>query len=215
MEYENKNLCAKCGGKCCKKCGCDYFVSDFDTINKNELLEVLSTGNVSIVALLNFKLLPNGQKTVVPFLYLRARNKDRDVIDLFSIKKECVMLTPIGCSYSLENRPGGGVNLIPGKNGSCRPYKDPYEEMEKWTSYQNILSKLVKRYTGKSVDIVLKENIEQVLFDVLTKNFDGVSPLEIEDITACVNELIEVYPDCYQNALERVKQITTLKRGKK
>lgn len=214
MEYENKNLCAKCGGKCCKKCGCDYFVSDFNVINKNKLLEVLSTGNVSIVALLNFKLLPNGHKAVVPFLYLRARNKDRDVIDLFSIKKECSMLNPTGCSYSLENRPGGGVNLIPSEDG-CRPHKDQLKEMMKWGMYQNILSKLVKRYTGKSVDTILKENIEQVFIDVLTKNFDGVSPLEIEDITQCINELAEVYPDCYQNALERIKQITILKRGKK
>ena len=215
MELENKEICAKCGGKCCKKSGCDYFVSDFDEINKNKLLEILATGNVSITSALKIKMLPNGQKYIVPFLYLRARNKGRDVIDLFSLKRECIMLTPTGCSYSFENRPSGGANLIPGKNGSCRPYKDPYEEMEKWTPYQNILSKLVKRYTGKSVDIVLRENIEQVFFDVLTKNFDGVSSLEIEDIKSCISELAEIYPDCYKNALEKAREIMVLKRGRK
>lgn len=46
MELENKDICTKCGGKCCKKSGCDYFVSDFDLINKNRLLEILATGNV-------------------------------------------------------------------------------------------------------------------------------------------------------------------------
>ena len=71
------------------------------------------------------------------------------------------MLTSTGCSYSFDNRPGGGANLIPDKNGNCHPYKNPYEEMVKWAPYQSILSKLVKRYTGKSVDVVLKENIEQ------------------------------------------------------
>lgn len=215
MELENKEICAKCGGKCCKKSGCDYFVSDFDEINKNKLLEILATGNVSITSALRFKMLPSGQKYIVPFLYLRARNKGRDIIDLFSLKRECIMLTPTGCSYSFENRPSGGANLIPSKNGSCRPYKDPYEEMAKWTPYQSILSKLVKRYTGKSVDIVLKENIEQVCFDVLTKNFDGVSSLEVEDITSCINELAEVYPDCYKNALEKARKVMVLKRGRK
>ena len=86
MELENKEICAKCGGKCCKKSGCDYFVSDFDEINKNKLLEILATGNVSITSALKIKMLTNGQKYIVPFLYLRARNKGRDVIDLFSLK---------------------------------------------------------------------------------------------------------------------------------
>ena len=212
MELENKDICTKCGGKCCKKSGCDYFVSDFDLINKNRLLEILATGNVSITSALNIKMLPNGQKYIVPFLYLRARNKGRDVIDLFSLKRECIMLTSTGCSYSFDNRPGGGANLIPDKNGNCHPYKNPYEEMVKWAPYQSILSKLVKRYTGKSVDVVLKENIEQVCIDVLTKNFDGVSSLEIEDITSCIGEIVEVYPDCYKNALEKARQVMILKR---
>lgn len=33
IEYENKELCAKCGGICCKKSGCDYFVSDFQSMD--------------------------------------------------------------------------------------------------------------------------------------------------------------------------------------
>ena len=41
MNYENKELCKKCGGICCKKSGCDYFVSDFKTINKQSLLEII------------------------------------------------------------------------------------------------------------------------------------------------------------------------------
>ena len=27
MNYENKELCKKCGGMCCKKSGCDYFTT--------------------------------------------------------------------------------------------------------------------------------------------------------------------------------------------
>ena len=31
-KYENIELCKKCGGYCCKKSGCDYFVSDFENM---------------------------------------------------------------------------------------------------------------------------------------------------------------------------------------
>ena len=48
--YENKNICSSCGGVCCKKSGCDYFVSDFPSITKSEILKALETGNISIVA---------------------------------------------------------------------------------------------------------------------------------------------------------------------
>ena len=57
MEYENKELCSKCGGRCCKKSGCDYFVSDFKIIDKNTILKVLETGNVSIVSAFKFEIL--------------------------------------------------------------------------------------------------------------------------------------------------------------
>lgn len=50
MEYENKEICKKCGGFCCKKSGCDYFVSDFGFITKGKIIEALETGNVSIVS---------------------------------------------------------------------------------------------------------------------------------------------------------------------
>ena len=32
---ENKEICAECGGKCCKKCGCDYAPKDFENLSKN------------------------------------------------------------------------------------------------------------------------------------------------------------------------------------
>ena len=129
MEYENKELCSSCKGMCCKKSGCDYFVSDFERITKDEILKALLPGKISIVSAFK-KSVINGKVILTPFLYLRARNKDRDIVDLFSMKKTCSMLTDTGCSYSLEDRPGGGVNLIPKKNG-CKPLKDPIEEMRK------------------------------------------------------------------------------------
>lgn len=204
MEFENKDLCKKCGGKCCKKSGCDYFVSDFDVINKSNLVKLLDTGNVSIVAALSFKTLRNGEKIVEPVLYLRARNIDRGVVDLFSLKKTCSMLTDKGCTYTLENRPGGGVNLIPSEDG-CRPLKNPLEEIKKWLPYQALLSRLVKRYTGKSVEENLREDIKMVFYQFITRNFAGVAEVELVDMASCLPELASIYEDCYLEAKDMGK----------
>lgn len=203
MEYENKDLCSKCGGMCCKKSGCDYFVSDFERITKEEILKVLETGNVSIVSAFSNRTLPNGKLIMTPLLYLRARNKDRDIVDLFSMKKECSMLTSTGCKYELKDRPGGGVNLIPGN--PCRPLKSPVDELLAWLPYQTVLSKIVKRLTGKSVDKVIREDVEEVLYQILTKQFDGVSKIEVADIISGIEDLVMAYPEEYEKAKERAR----------
>lgn len=204
MEFENKDLCKKCGGRCCKKSGCDYFVSDFDVIDKSSLVKLLDTGNVSIVAALSFRTLKNKDRVVEPFLYLRARNIDRGIVDLFSLKKTCSMLTDEGCTYTLENRPGGGVNLIPSIEG-CRPFKQPVDELKKWAPYQSLLSKLVKRYTGKSVEENLKEDIKMVFYQFITRDFAGVAEVELFDMLSCLPELASIYEDCYLEARDMKK----------
>ncbi len=150
MEYENKELCSKCGGRCCKKSGCDYFVSDFKIIDKNTILKVLETGNVSIVSAFKFEILANGKEVVVPILYLRARNEGRGVIDLFSMKKRCSMLTSTGCSYNLEQRPEGGVNLIPRENG-CQPLNNSLDELKNGIHIKTYLLRWLKDILAKQL----------------------------------------------------------------
>lgn len=116
---ENRDICKECGGYCCKKCGCDYFVSDLES-NKIEYFEsLLATGRISVVSALQFHYHPNGAVSTTPTLYLRARNIDRGEIDLLSLKKTCASLMEDGCFYSLENRPSGGATLIPRENRKC------------------------------------------------------------------------------------------------
>ena len=76
-KFENKNICRECGGKCCKKCGCDYSTDNFQDLSMKALEEILSEGKISIVAALNIKKSKNGNKFIIPFLYLRARNKKK------------------------------------------------------------------------------------------------------------------------------------------
>jgi len=200
-KYENKEFCKNCGGYCCKKSGCDYWVSDFDDKSYKGLLEVLSEGNISIVSFLNIQRLKNNKLVVVPFLGLRARNNDRDVVEFLSIKTGCSMLTDSGCSYSLENRPSGGVNLIPGKSRfDCRPDKNPVEEMKKWDSYQKVLRKIVKNYTGLSVEDKLREDVENLFKEVLNGELKKASIEEQYDIKGLLGILVDAYPDILEKA---------------
>ena len=208
MEFENKEICKNCGGKCCIKSGCDYFVDDLPAVNKQYVTALLDTGNVSIVAALMFGKLRNGKEYVSPFLYLRARNVDRDIVDLFSMKTSCMMLTPTGCTYSLENRPSGGVNLIPMENGGCRPNVDPISEIKKWEPYQNLLAKMVRKYSKMSVDQKLSKDVEDTFVSILNEDFEGVAEAELLDIFSCVNDLVPIFHDEYENAKKRTGKST-------
>ncbi len=174
---------------------------------KAAILSVLETGNVSIVATFRFDILPNGKKTCEPILYLRARNEDREVIDLFSYKKRCSMLRSDGCEYSLEERPSGAVYLIPKEDYHCTSIVDREEELLKWMSYQRVLARIVKQYTKKSVEAVLKENIEEVLVETFHKAVKGIEAREDLALVSGLADVVECFPACYERALERSKDI--------
>lgn len=201
MEYENKDICKSCGGVCCKKSGCDYYTSDFASLSYKDILKTLEGGNISIVSTFMFKRLENNQLVMTPLLYLRARNINRDVVDLLSFKTTCSMLTDTGCSYDLDNRPSGGVNLIPKENKLCSPENDPALMMEEWLKYQKVLERCVKRISGCSVDQKLRMDAVCFFKDIIDENFDGISPIEIKDVKGLTPLLAEVYPNEFKNAL--------------
>ena len=210
---ENLRRCAKCGGKCCKKSGCDYWVSDFDDLSYSGLLKVLSEGNISIVAAADFMRIDD-KLVFSPFLYLRARNNNRDVVDLISMKTRCSMLTDKGCSYSYEERPSGGKNLQPKKFffGKCRPIFSPRQKVLEWEPYQGVLRKIVKNYTGMSVETKIREDVENLFTDVVNRNFDGVLPEEVEDIGYLIPYLVETFPEEAKRVLTNVSGKVNIKK---
>lgn len=199
MKLENKEICAECGGICCKKCGCDYIPSDFTSLSMNDLLEILEEGNISITSAIFFERLPNGKLYANPYLYLRARNTNRPIVDLFSLKTKCSQLTDNGCRYDINNRPSGGVNLVPLPNMKCYSNIEHSKLMESWKSYQKVLAKLVKRLTGYSVEERLKLDVVNLFDDLINENFDNVSNLEIIDVLNGLNLLIECFKEDYEN----------------
>lgn len=205
IKNEDLDICRECGGMCCIKCGCDYAVSDFKNKSYNGLLEELSVGDKSIVAMIDFKTLNNCKFVPVPMLYIRARNTNRDIIDLVSMKTMCSLLMPDGCSHDYEHRPFGGKNLKPVKEceGPCVPVVNPMTILKGWIPYQQQLAKIVKRYTGKSVNEKISEDVEELFYRVLIKDYEGVSEVERFDLKGFVLLLIKAYPDEYKRALER------------
>lgn len=191
---EDRNICAKCGGMCCKKSGCDYWIEDVKDKSLNGLINFIASENVSIVAFMHFKEL-NGKIINAPFLYLRARNDDRDIVDLLSMKTKCSKLTDTGCEYSYEERPSGGKNLVPVENGRCHPNINPMDKILEWEPYQKQLTRIVKRYTGKTVDQKLREDVTNLFYDLRVGNIKGVSPIELEDIKGMLPLLARCYPE--------------------
>lgn len=199
MELENKEICARCGGTCCKNSGCDYAPEDFDSIKTEYILKILSEGYVSIVSVQHFDIV-NGKLVHWPFLYLRARGEGRGAVDLLSFKKRCVALTPTGCRYNFNRRPTGGKNLVPDPNFDCKPYIPQIEIINRWEPYQSVLARCVKRLTGKNVYEILREDAKNVFIDCFNKNFDGIAECEIKDMINLIPYLAKVYKAEYEEA---------------
>ena len=145
IKNEDLNICRECGGICCIKSGCDYAVTDFNEHTYKAFLDTLSKGDKSIVAMIDFRTLSNGKFIAEPTLYIRARNVNRDIIDLVSMKTRCKSLTETGCSHDYDTRPFGGKNLKPSreKDGPCTPIVNPLLLLEEWKPYQKQLAKIV------------------------------------------------------------------------
>lgn len=216
VKLEDKKICERCKGECCKKSGCDYSTDDFQDLSMKALEEILKEGKTSIVAAIGTKRAKNGNKFIVPYLYLRARNMNRGVVDLISLKSRCSLLTETGCSYTLENRPSGGVNLIPSRiKGHCYPLKNPLEIVAGWEKYQVLLAKMVKKITGKTVDNKLRENTENLAYDIMMGNFDYVTDREKEEIIPLLQQLADIYPSEVKKGVERArKEQAVLKMNK-
>ena len=201
----DSEICKKCGGICCKKSGCDYLPSDFEDLSLKGLLKILESGNISIVSAIMFEKLPNGTMYANPFLYLRARNINREIVDLLSMKTTCSMLTDTGCYYSYKERPSMGRNLVPVENNKCYPLKNPNIVIKEWDRYQKVLSKAVKKLTGLSVEEKMKNDVQNLFYEILSENFDGIDIREIKDIKSMLVALSEIYHDEFNQAVRKVK----------
>lgn len=91
-------------------------------------------------------------------------------------------------------------NLTPSKEGLCYSKEDSLQKVLEWSPYQKQLRKIVKRYTGLSIDNKIKEDVVTLLTDIKEENFKNVSELEIIDVKSMLPMLIQ----CYKEQAEQV-----------
>ena len=150
----NKELCEKCGGKCCKYCGCHFSPHDFKEITYESLKREIKKGYISIewVALNSWN---EGRGGVY---ILRIRNKGKAIVDNDLERNPCILLTEHGCKLDYASRPLGGKLLIPyvrkeaynnNETLLCYSEYDIDACVMEWKEYQHILEQLVKYFSDK------------------------------------------------------------------
>ena len=142
---ENKELCSKCKGVCCKRAGCHLSPDDViklkGSITRIGLYELLKTGNYSIDWWDGFEVKKDNFHG--KGYYLRMRHVGANIIDP-SWGGVCVLLTDNGCPLSYDNRPKSGRLLVPDKNYNCITPYSKYDSVCDWYKYWKILNELVK-----------------------------------------------------------------------
>jgi hypothetical protein len=134
-KYENKDICAKCGGKCCRSGGCIIDISQFREFNKENLKELILTGMVTIdwwegdprdeledlrdkgkASEYDIKMLEEYKDIpYVPEAYLiRMKELGEDDIAIGSWGGHCMLHHLYGeCPLELEYRPAEAATMIP------------------------------------------------------------------------------------------------------
>lgn len=216
-KYENKKLCSTCGGVgglCCKAGGCVWFPSDFKEITLNSIDTILQNGKASIVGTPNATLKGNTPIFNGVILSLRARNINRGPIDLISISTCCASLTPTGCEFNFKDRPSGGKHLIPMPNLECYEDFRIKDVEEKWYAYNKILSRLVRRYTGLSVNDEYRREVIEYLYNWATLPFKEISSQRYDEFQKISNMFVLMFPEETRVAEEKIKcSNKTLKRS--
>lgn len=138
-KYENKEICSKCGGMCCKSAGCALTIDQFKKFNKDTVLELLKTGMATIdwyegdprddfscpMNELEEKITKECEGIPLQPLayYIRMREVDDYDFVVGSWGGECIIHKEYGiCPLELSYRPGEAVHMIPNEG---RTSNDP------------------------------------------------------------------------------------------
>ena len=165
-KYENKDLCASCGGKCCKRMGCEVFPEDvkewYGSITEETIKKMIESGDFSIDWY-------EGYSMEYRYgYYIRARNINAPIVDP-SWGGQCSCLTSYGCKFDFSHRPSGGRYLIPKMNENCASKYDKRKVAEMWEPYFHILEKIKVEYEVNYSDF--GSNLLLTLLDLFNEPF--------------------------------------------
>ena len=139
-------LCAKCGGKCCKRCGCHFSPDDFKEISFEALEKEMEKGYISIDYVDGEMILSNFGVYI-----LRIRNQGAPIVDIGYERAPCILLTDNGCKLDYAHRPSGGKLLIPETETRCHTSYGITKCCYEWRPYQRILYDLFKYFADKDI----------------------------------------------------------------
>lgn len=147
---ENKELRAKCGGKCCKASAGVYHPDDFKHELTEAWLQDLLEGNqtypdgkailVSIDWVEGVKGGPDGRG-----YFLRPRHIGGDIVDP-SWGAPCYHLTETGCDLSFDERPWRCRLKEPSECFKRNGFDEKRESMVPWRPYWKILHQFYLKY---------------------------------------------------------------------
>ena len=148
-EYENRDLCTVCGGRCCKMAPCHFAPHDFADLSYKAIKKIIKNkGYISVVRFSESSI--NATAECIGFVQkeffvLRVRTGETKIaVNSTEIFKGdwCSMLSNSGCKLSFEERPYGGKMLIPGEGRSCEQKYTIKECVMDWIPYQKVLKRV-------------------------------------------------------------------------
>ena len=150
----NPELCAECGGECCKTCGCHFSPDDFPKLTWESLEEEFWKGMITIEYV-------DGEQVYESFgaYIVRMRNVDGPAIEGGYFRSQraapCIMWTEKGCRLPYEKRPTGGRLLVPSRTEggfyTCRNSYNLSDCWHEWKAFDRLLSDFVEAHRGAEV----------------------------------------------------------------
>ena len=143
LNNENKELCAVCGGKCCRHAACilhptqvEISYQGIKTLFKKGFCFDYWEGDI----------IDNGPLDKV--YYMRGQHKAQEgkIVDA-SWGGECIFLTDMGCNLSWEERPFQGKSLVPGADKCFLPETSSKKILVlAWRKYQHQIEKILPNF---------------------------------------------------------------------
>ena len=147
----NASICAKCGGACCKICGCHFSPDDFEEISFESLKREIEKGYISIDHV-DGEMIYSDNGVFI----LRVRNQGSPIVDTsFRREKQCILFGKNGCKLDYEHRPTGGKLLIPNSVSAinhemqCTNKYSIRDCCYEWLPHKKILYQLVQYFEDK------------------------------------------------------------------
>lgn len=166
QKNEDKEICTKCGGRCCLKAPCHFAPSDFPDLTYNALKKTMKAKKYISVVRFSSELCQSALRQIKvddPYFYvMRIRTSGTgQAAKLEEVEADdlCVKLTSTGCALSYEERPLGAKLLIPKKDRKCSALYGMDECIDDWKNHQKVLRRLYRHFRPRQIWKELFENL--------------------------------------------------------